>query len=138
MIAIPGARWALPTRRPSLAALALAVAVCAGLSERAPAFEKPNSPLSTPIAEKLRAGPIKDRREAASQLRDAGRDEQKRALPALIEALLKERDGQVRLAVLESVRALGPDAAPAIPALTQTLRSNYGGQGREELHQDFR
>src|SRR5437762_2591977 len=51
---------------------------------------------------------------------------------------MKEKDGQVRLAVLDAVTALGPEAAPAVPALVHTLRTNYGGQGKEELHQDYR
>ena len=51
---------------------------------------------------------------------------------------MKEKDGQVRLAVLDAVTSLGPDAEPAVPALVHTLRTNYGGQGQEESHQDYR
>ena len=51
---------------------------------------------------------------------------------------MTEKDGQVRLAVLDAVTALGPDAAPAVPALVHTLRTDYGGQGKEETHQDYR
>ncbi len=68
----------------------------------------------------------------------SGRDVQRNALPVLIDLLMKEKDGQVRLAVLDTVTALGPDAAPAVPALVQTLRTDYGGQGQEESHQDYR
>ena len=56
----------------------------------------------------------------------------------MIDRLMKEKDGQVRLAVLDAVTALGPDAAPAVPALVHTLRTDYGGQGQEESHQDYR
>ncbi len=56
----------------------------------------------------------------------------------LIDLLMKEKDGQVRLAVLDTVTALGHDAASAVPALVHTLRTNFGGQGLEESHQDYR
>ena len=51
---------------------------------------------------------------------------------------MKEKDGQVRLAVLDAVTSLGRDAEPAVPALLHTLRTNYGGGGQEESHQDYR
>ncbi len=51
---------------------------------------------------------------------------------------MKEKDGQVRLAVLDAVTALGHDAEAAVPALVHTLRTNYGGDGHEESHQDYR
>ncbi len=47
---------------------------------------------------------------------------QHKALPAMIDRLMKEKDGQVRLAVLDALTALGPDAASAVPALVHTLR----------------
>ena len=78
------------------------------------------------------------RRNAANAVRMAGRDVQRKALPAMIDRLMTEKDGQVRLAVLDAVTALGPDAGAAIPALVHTLRTNYGGDGREESHQDYR
>ncbi len=56
----------------------------------------------------------------------------------MIELLKSEKDGQVRLAVLDALTSLGPDAAPAVPALVSTLQTNYGGQSKEELHQDYR
>ena len=68
----------------------------------------------------------------------ADRDVQRKALPVMIDLLMKEKDGQVRLAVLDAVTALGPDAAPAVPALVHTLRTDYGGQRQEESHQDYR
>jgi HEAT repeat protein len=92
----------------------------------------------SPALEALHSKDVDARRSAANQLRSATREAQRQALPTLIELLLKEKDGQVRLAVLDTVTALGPEAEPAIPALIQTLRSNYGGQGQEESHQDYR
>ena len=39
-----------------------------------------------------------------------------------------EKDGQVRLFLFDILTDLGPDAEPAVPALLDTLRTNYGGQ----------
>ena len=66
------------------------------------------------------------------------RNVQREALPVLIDRLTKEKDGQVRLAVLDTLTALGPDAASAVPALVQTLRTDFGGRGSEASHQDYR
>ena len=52
-----------------------------------------------------------------NQVRLSENSVQRKALPVLIELLMKEKDGQVRLAVLDTVNGLGPDAEPAIPAL---------------------
>ena len=62
----------------------------------------------------------------------ARRDVRLRALPDVIEILKSEKDGQVRLTALDIVTFLGPDAEPAIDALVHTLKTNYGGQGKEE------
>jgi len=78
------------------------------------------------------------RRSAAIKLRNSDPRAQRNALPELIDLLLKEKDGQVRLAVLDTLAAMGPEAASAVPALIHTLRTDYGGQGKEELHQDYR
>ncbi|WP_422930458.1 HEAT repeat domain-containing protein [Singulisphaera sp. PoT] len=86
----------------------------------------------------LHAEDVDARRAATWKLRNSDHAAQKAALPDLIELLMKDKDGQVRLAVLDSVVALGPDAEPAIPALVHTLRTDYGGQGKEETHQDYR
>jgi HEAT repeat protein len=94
-------------------------------------------PAGSPIAN-LRTKDLEARREAAVRIRNATKDVRRRALPILVELLTKEKDGQVRLAVLDAVTSLGPDAAPAVPALVQTLRTDYGGQRSEESHQDYR
>jgi HEAT repeat protein len=86
----------------------------------------------------LRAGDVEVRRGAAARVRGADGNVQRKALPVLIDLLMKEKDGQVRLAVLDTVTALGRDAESAVPALVHTLRTNYGGQGLEESHQDYR
>ncbi len=91
----------------------------------------------SPIAN-LKAKDLETRRDAANRMSRAKRDLQREALPVLIELLMKEKDGQVRLAVLDAVTALGPDAAAAVPALVHTLRTDYGGLRQEELHQDYR
>lgn len=97
----------------------------------------PPDPAGSSI-EKLQAKGVEIRRDAAARIRASDRDLQRRALPALIDRLMSEKDGQVRLAVLDALVALGTDAAPAIPALVHTLRTDYGGLGKEELHQDYR
>lgn len=86
----------------------------------------------------LHADGVETRRAAASALRSAASDVQRQALPAMIERLLKEKDGQVRLGVLDAVTSLGSEAAPAIPALLETLRTDAGGSRQEESHQDYR
>jgi HEAT repeat protein len=88
--------------------------------------------------EALKSRDLDARRAAANQLQDSDRDRQREALPTLIDLLMSEKDGQVRLAVFNVITSLGPDAAPAVPALVQTLRTSYGGQGQEESHQDYR
>jgi HEAT repeat protein len=90
------------------------------------------------LAKNLRAGEVGLRRDAAARVRSSDRAVQLKVLPAMIDVLMKETDGQVRLAVLDAVTALGRDAEPAVPALLHTLRTNYGGQRLEESHQDYR
>ncbi|MFO0891660.1 MAG: HEAT repeat domain-containing protein [Isosphaeraceae bacterium] len=90
------------------------------------------------LAGDLKAKDLDVRRGAANRIRNSGREVQRDALPALIDVLMKEKDGQVRLAALDAVASLGPDAASAVPALVHTLRTNSGGQRLEELHQDYR
>ena len=51
----------------------------------------------------------------------------------MIDLLEKEKDGQVRLAVLDALTALGHDAASAVPALVQTLRTDFGGRRRRSV-----
>ena len=91
-----------------------------------------------PTADRLRDQDVNVRRATTNEIRQADRARRREALPALVEVLLKEKDGQVRLAVLDTITALGPDAEPAISALVQTLRTDYGGQRSEESHQDYR
>ena len=94
--------------------------------------------LAGSLSRDLRADNVEVRRGAAARVRASDRDARRKALPAMIEVLMKEKDGQVRLAVLDAVTALGRDAEPAVPALLHTLRTSYGGQGQEESHQDYR
>ncbi len=68
----------------------------------------------------------------------ADRTVQREALPVMIDLLKKEKDGQVRLAVLDAVTALGPEAVVGRSGLLDTLRTNYGGERQEESHQDYR
>ncbi len=116
----------------------LVAAICGLLGARGFAQEtpSPSDPLVT--IERLRSEVVELRRNAVTALRESGKESMRAALPVLIELLKSEKDGQVRLAVLDAMIDLGPDAAPAIPALVHTLRTDYGGQSKEELHQDYR
>src|SRR5262249_435073 len=90
------------------------------------------------IGEDLHSKNVDVRRGAALQIQVAAKAEQIALLPAMIEVLEKEKDGQVRLAVLDALKALGADAKPAGPALLQTVRTDVGGGGEEARHQDYR
>jgi HEAT repeat protein len=116
----------------------LAIAVCGSLPAHVTAQDRPIPVTAEGLIANLKAQSVALRREAAARLRTSDRNVQREALPVMSDLLMKEKDGQVRLAVLDAVTALGNDAAPAIPALVHTLRTNYGGQGREESHQDYR
>ena len=124
------------TRRLTLAVLM--VAVCGSLTARVDAQNGPTPDRAKPLIENLRSKNVDVRRDAAWQIRVSERNVQRNALPVLIDLLMKEKDGQVRLAVLDTVTAMGHEAASAVPALVHTLRTNYGGQGQEESHQDYR
>ncbi|WP_406700487.1 HEAT repeat domain-containing protein [Singulisphaera sp. Ch08] len=128
-------------RMPDLRDLLLLLLVVSGyepLATRGLAQDGPTPAGIESAIEALRAENVEIRRNAAIQVRLAAKSEQRKALPVLIDLLMKEKDGQVRLAVLDTVTALGPDAVSAVPALVHTLRTNYGGQGKEESHQDYR
>jgi len=91
-----------------------------------------------PRLEEFQSGEVDVRRSAANRLRLADRNSQRQALPTLIDLLSKEKDGQVRLAVLDTLTALGPDAELAIPALVLTFQTSYGASRTEKSHQDYR
>jgi HEAT repeat protein len=117
---------------------ALLVAACAALSTRGTAQDTSSSDQADALIEGLRAKSVEARRNAATNLRMSSSIIQRKALPAMIDVLEKEPDGQVRLSVLDALAALGRDAAPAVPALIRTLRTDVGGRGEEALHQDYR
>ena len=80
------------------------------------------------------------RRNAAAAIRLADRNVQRKALPVMIELLEKEKDGQVRLAVLDSVIALGHDAVSAVPVAPAYVAYQLRGPatGREPPGLPFR
>lgn len=93
---------------------------------------------SPALLENLKNENVDTRRSAAKAIRLSDRKDRKSALAGLIDRLMTEKDGQVRLAVLDAITSLGPEAEPAIPALLHTLRTDSGGQRSEETHQDYR
>ena len=85
------------------------------------------------MIEKLKAENTDSRREAANKVRLAAKSVQRQALPLLIDRLANERDGQVRLAVLDTLISLGPDAAPAVPALLELFEPTSAAVARRPL-----
>jgi HEAT repeat protein len=126
-------RW-----REYLSRALLVAAICGPLAARGAAQDAAVSDQPGSLIENLQAKNVEVRRSAAASLRTADRAMQQKSLPAMIDRLAKEKDGQVRLAVLEALTAMGRDAEPAVPALVQTLRTDLGGGGEEALHQDYR
>jgi HEAT repeat protein len=116
----------------------LAVILCAAPSPSGVIDDGPSVDGARSLIKDLTAENVEIRRAAAIGIRDSRRDVQRSAVPAMIDRLMKDPDGQVRLAVLDTLFALGHDAAPAIPALVHTLRTDFGGSNQESLHQDYR
>ena len=114
------------------------VAVCGPPAARGTAQDGPAPDRAESLIENLHAKNVDVRRRRGDQIRMSDRNVQRQALPVMIDLLMKEKDGQVRLAVLDALTALGPDAASAVPALVHTLRTDFGGQGQEASHQDYR
>ncbi len=118
-----------------LNAALLAAAIAGPFAGRSLARDKPSP---DPAIEDLRSDDVDIRRASANTVRASSRDARRKALPVLIDLLMKEKDGQVRLAVLDAITALGHDAEPAVAALIHTLKTDIGGQGLEASHQDYR
>ena len=78
------------------------------------------------------------RRKAADAILNADPTLQIAALPQLIKTLGKEPDSQVRVAILETFRRLGPAADAAVPVLLNVMKAEQGGSGAEKKHQLFR
>ncbi len=116
----------------------LIAAVCGPIAARGEAQEATSPDQARSLIENLQATNVEVRRNVATKVRVADRAVQLKLLPKMIGVLDKEKDGQVRLAVLDTLAALGHDAASAVPALINTLRTDFGGRGEEALHQDYR
>ena len=114
------------------------IAIVGQAASRGWEVDAPAAGLTDPVIARLKAEKTDVRRDAASKIRLAGKSVQRQALPLLIDRLANDKDGQVRLAVLDTLISLGPDAAPAVPALLETLRTDVGGRGEEASHQDYR
>jgi HEAT repeat protein len=116
----------------------LMVAICGTPCARAMVQDRPAAENAESLIKNLQAESVDVRRSAATRVRIYDRIVQRQALPVMIDLLKKEKDGQVRLAVLDTLAALGHDAESAVPALVETLRTDVGGKGEEALHQDYR
>jgi HEAT repeat protein len=112
--------------------------ICGAAATHTDAQQAPARKPDESVIGDLRTEAVAARRNAAIAIRNSERKVQQRALPNLIELLRVEKDGQVRLAVLDCVTALGSDAVEAIPSLVHSLRTDFGGQQKEKLHQDYR
>ena len=81
---------------------------------------------------------VEMRRAAAIATLRADRSTQKELLPTMIVRLREDSDGQVRLALFDTLREMGPDAETAADELVLAMQKNFGGRYNEELHQDYR
>jgi HEAT repeat protein len=88
--------------------------------------------------EDLEGDDLPARRAAAIATRSADRRQQQLLLPILNNLLMTEKDGQVRLAVLDTVTDLGPAASSSVPALMHSMQNEFGGNYNEKRHQHFR
>src|SRR5271169_4943500 len=98
----------------NLSCALLVAAVCGDPATRARELDGPPRGETDLALEKLKAENTDVRRDAANKIRLAAKSVQRQALPQLIDRLANDKDGQVRLAVLDTLISLGPDAAPAV------------------------
>lgn len=78
------------------------------------------------------------RRAAAVGTRACDSETQQQLLPLMIELLRDETDGQVRLAILDTVSDMGPAAELAVSALVHSMKREFRGNSTEKRHQDYR
>ncbi|MEO8268472.1 MAG: HEAT repeat domain-containing protein [Aureliella sp.] len=86
----------------------------------------------------LSEGELSHRRQAAVALRECSVDLRRQLLSDFIEILRHEQDGQMRLAILDTVADMGDQAIDAIPALMFAMQKNFGAGQTEQRHQAFR
>ena len=124
----------------------LALAILANLTFRENSFAQTEADsisiatLNTVAAWKsaLLEGEKESRRQAALATYKLEPETQAELIPIFIELLNTEKDGQIRLAVFDTLTKLGPKGAAACPALANAMRENFGGRYNEEVHQDYR
>jgi HEAT repeat protein len=116
----------------------LLVAAFGPAAARAAAQDAPVADRAESLLKNLHAENVDVRRKAAKDIQLSGRNVQHAAIHAMIELLAREKDGQVRLAVLDTFASLGHEASSAVPALIESLRTDVGGTGQEASHQDYR
>jgi HEAT repeat protein len=109
-----------------------------GQAQESPQATPSGSTTKQDFSAELRNSDVDTRRFAVKgifELPEAGRMNH---LPQLSEMLKTEKDGQVRLWIFDILVSLGPKAAPAVPALIQSMKAGLGGSRTEKMHQDYR
>lgn len=86
----------------------------------------------------LTEGSLDDRRLAAVESLRLPGDAQLHLLRDIIALLHDEKDGQIRLALFDTVTKMGPLAKDAVPVLLKAVRQDFGGRHNEEVHQNYR
>ena len=123
---------------PYLPYAVLMLLICGSLAVHCPVQDPPTNPTAEATSLDLRNESVEVRRTAATNLLMGEREMKLGALPVMIELMRTEKDGQVRLAVLDVLTAMRSDAAPAVAALGEALRSGFGDNQNEKRHQEYR
>src|SRR4051794_9652935 len=90
-------------------AMLLAVVLCGSSATLGLAVDGPAIDRARAMIKDLEAENVEVRRAAAVGIRSSPRDVQRASVPELIDRLMKDTDGQVRLAVLDTLFALERD-----------------------------
>ena len=98
----------------------LAIIACSSMATHSSAQDRPAPDRAKSLIENLRSKDVDVRRDAAARVHLSDRKVQHEALPVLIDLLMKEKDGQVRLAVLDTVTAWAP--TPHRPSRRLSIR----------------
>lgn len=112
--------------------LAAGILVTAGTADLGAQTKKKKEQVDKLIATLKTDKDAKKRLEAAQELQRIGEVRAKDAQPAadvLVEAFLKDGDGNVRVAAGTALRVIEPDAKQVLPAVLQVLKNDKEGNG---------